>query len=170
MVVENLGGIMLQKERLLYSAGLVAVFLFSLIGAVGCGNSTTVYVCPNGTQQDTPCTVTPTNTPNTATTPTSPPSGNTPTSPSGVTGLTPQEVQTWCSVIGTGTCDISRFEQLVEANGAVNPNGVHMKTGDPVEIHIPAGYRADVWDCFKLSSATGATDLKQVCEMSVRRV
>ncbi|HYT40735.1 MAG TPA: hypothetical protein VEP90_00185 [Methylomirabilota bacterium] len=85
--------------------------------------------------------------------------------------LTPQEVQTWCSVIPNGgTCDISRFEQLPLGNGAVDPNAVHMKTGYPVEIKIPQGFSAYIWDCFKGFDVTGLKDEPKVCEMRVKRL
>lgn len=83
--------------------------------------------------------------------------------------VTPQEVQTWCSVIGPGTCDISRFEQLPTAAGGVDFSQVHMKSGAPVKITIPQGFSAYIWDCFKGFTAKGPTVQPQVCEMKVWR-
>lgn len=82
------------------------------------------------------------------------------------TGLTPNEVVSWCQ--GTN-CKIERFGPLQESNGAINPNGVKMKTGDPVGFNVPKGISVDVWDCFKASRVDGPTQLSQVCEASFRR-
>ena len=59
---------------------------------------------------------------------------------------------------------------LREANGALNPYGVHMTTGNPVVIDLPAGVAADVWDCFAASQVTGPATLPQVCEATFRRI
>lgn len=80
--------------------------------------------------------------------------------------LTTQEAQTWCS--GSG-CASVRFEPLKESNGLINPRGVHMSTGPPVTLVIPAGIDGNFWDCFAASDASGPTTLKQVCEASLRR-
>lgn len=69
----------------------------------------------------------------------------------------------WCE----GGCP-GRFEALEEANGAENPRGVHLKTGNPVKINLPAGFNGQVWDCFNASQVTGPANLPQVCEASFR--
>jgi hypothetical protein len=64
---------------------------------------------------------------------------------------------------------MERFEQLKEGNGVVNPYGVHMKTGNPVQIMLPAGVSADVWTCFPPAlNVSGPASLPQVCEASFR--
>jgi hypothetical protein len=105
-------------------------------------------------------------------------SGNSPQSGQGnqsssssqsTTGLSPATVQSWCSTIpgSTGTCDISRFEQLRESSGVINPNAVHMLTGEPVILNIPAGYYIEGWDCFNSFTVHGPTSVK-VCAGSIR--
>ena len=91
---------------------------------------------------------------------------------SGMTPLTPAEVQSWCHARAgsSAKCDLSRFEPLVEQSaGLVNPFGVHMQTGDAVAIDLPAQVAADVWNCFQAMHIEGPAHLDQVCEMSVRR-
>lgn len=81
-------------------------------------------------------------------------------------GLSPQTVASWCS---GGDCSPSRFEQLPETSGAINPNGVHMKDGSPVIISIPSGnYHAQVWTCFETIPDAGPGTY-QTCQMSVRK-
>lgn len=80
--------------------------------------------------------------------------------------LTPQEALQWCSGAAR---DKARFRALVEANGLVNPSGVHMTAGSPVALSIPADVSVDVWDCFRTSQATGPVRLNQVCEATFRR-
>lgn len=63
---------------------------------------------------------------------------NPPQPPAGAT-LTPAQVQAWCS----GNCPISRFTQLVESNGYVNPLGVKMAGGSVVTLYLPSGVSAD---------------------------
>ncbi len=96
---------------------------------------------------------------------------STPTPSPKATGLTLQKVQAWCIPSSSGTCNLSRFEQLVESNRYVNPNGVHMKLGGPVSFNVPAGISVDFWDCSKASSGvsvSGPIKLPRVCKASFR--
>lgn len=92
------------------------------------------------------------------------PAGGAVSVPSGASILTPEMAEAWCPKGCAG-----RFEQLVEANGVTNPRGVHLKTGNPVPITIPAGVSGQVWDCFNASQVTGPASLPQVCEASFRQ-
>jgi len=84
--------------------------------------------------------------------------------------LTPTEVQHWCyTILGGGTCDISRFTQFRRANGTVLPYAVQMWTGEPVGIKLPVGFTAYVWDCYHGKTVTGPLDLPSVCTMTVAR-
>ncbi|MBI5044823.1 MAG: hypothetical protein HZC02_02765 [Candidatus Levybacteria bacterium] len=78
--------------------------------------------------------------------------------------LTADQAQAWCTA---GPCE-GRFEGLKEANGVMNPKGVHLKTGSPVSLSIPAGVNGQVWDCFNASEVTGPATLPQVCEATFR--
>jgi hypothetical protein len=80
-------------------------------------------------------------------------------------GLDPATVLGWCS----GSCGRSRFEQLTEANGFVNPDAVHFRTGNPVSFAVPAGYFGEGWDCVHSFTFEGPTQLPTVCEASFRR-
>jgi hypothetical protein len=80
-------------------------------------------------------------------------------------GLTPAMAEAWC-VSGCA----GRFEQLKEGNGVVNPYGVHLRTGNPVQINLPAGVSGQVWTCFPPAiDASGPATLPQVCEASFRQ-
>src|SRR6266851_2637100 len=84
--------------------------------------------------------------------------------------LIPAEVQKWCYIEpGGGTCDISRFVQFRRADGTILPYAVQMLAGEPVEIKIPAGFTAQVWDCYHNSVITGPQDVKKACTMTVAR-
>src|SRR5947209_5461560 len=64
---------MLRKTKLLCSTQLLILGLFFLFGLVSCGGAQTIkYVCPDGSQQDTPC-PTPTPVTNSTTNPTTTP-------------------------------------------------------------------------------------------------
>lgn len=73
-------------------------------------------------------------------------------------------------------CDVSsgingcggRLQALKEANGVVNPNGLFLSSGQPVQLTIPAGWTADNWDCFRSSQVTGPVTI-QSCQASLRR-
>ena len=81
-------------------------------------------------------------------------------------GLSPETVYGWCHGEQSRP---ERFEQLREANGVINPNGVHMITGPPIACTIPDGHTAQIWDCFQLHNwVTGY--YPQVCEMTVRKL
>jgi hypothetical protein len=86
--------------------------------------------------------------------------------------LTVQEVAQWC----TPSCE-GRLEQLREGfgQGPVNYTGVHLITGFPVSISVPAGYivTVDPWDCFTPSprvEVTGPHRFPQLCEASIRLI
>ncbi len=81
------------------------------------------------------------------------------------TSLTPQEVQSWCSTTpySSGTCNLSRFEQLV-TNRHVNPKAVLMNKGGPVSFNVPAGITVDVWNCKETSTVPGPKKLNFVCQ------
>ncbi len=84
--------------------------------------------------------------------------------------LTPTEVQHWCyTILGGGTCDISRFTQFRRANGTVLPYAVQMWTGEPVGIKLPTGFTAEFWDGYQDNIVTGPFDLKKVYIMKVAR-
>lgn len=61
-----------------------------------------------------------------------------------------------------------RIEGLMEANGVMNPNGFHVKSGNPVSMDVPAGWGGQVWDCFSTKQVTGPAHLSQVCEATFR--
>ncbi len=145
-----------------YQKLLTIVFLVSLLLLVACGEET-----GGSNTSSTPSTGAATQTSQPSGQPTTPPP--TPTSTS--RGLSPSEVQSWCTEVkqGSGACDSSNFTQLQEANGAINPNGVHFKANAPAKFNVPAGISVDVWDCFKASQATGPVVLPQVCEASFRK-
>lgn len=54
-------------------------------------------------------------------------------------GLAPATVASWCGG------DTSRFAQLQEGNGYVNPNGVKLLGGTMLTCNVPDGYTIDVW-------------------------
>lgn len=62
----------------------------------------------------------------------------------------------------------ARVEPLREANGVVNPHGFHLRSGQPIQVDLPSGVAADVWDCFVATHVVGPAHLGQVCEMTVR--
>lgn len=82
-------------------------------------------------------------------------------------GLTINEAISWCS---GSYCNASRFSQLQESNGYLNPNGVAFSSGGCVIFTIPTGVRADIWDGTKATMGIpGPIKLNQVCQASFRR-
>jgi len=142
-----------------YQKFLAIMFLVSLLLLAACGGEAGGPSTPSSAG---------------AATPTSPPtvqSTSPPTSTPPLGGLSPTEVQSWCTEVkpGSGACDASNFTQLQEDNGAINPKGVHFKATAPAKFNVPVGISVDVWDCFKPSQATGPVVLPQVCEASFRK-
>src|SRR5438876_5962194 len=105
---------------------LAISFLVSLLFLAACGGSTEgPSTTPSGGD------MTPTSPPTLVPTPTPPPPTST------LSGLSPKEVQLWCTEVkpGSGACDISHFMQLQEFNGAINPKGIHFKANAPAKFN-----------------------------------